>query len=121
MDEDGGVLDNLPRSRPGTRSKRRTQAGGMRPVDSAERAAQSAERSGRPAARAARSATPGGAGGAAAPRAGSARGAQDEQVRTEASPDHVGDAVRAAAKLAGTGLRVTAGLAQEVLRRLPRS
>jgi hypothetical protein len=121
MEEDGGVLGNLPRSRPGTRSERRTKGGGKRPAKSAERAAQSAERGGRPAARAARTETPRRAAGAAASRAGSPRGASDDPAPRGGSDDPVGDAVRAAARLAETGLRVTAGLAQEVLRRLPRS
>ena len=121
MEQDGGVLGNLPRSRPGTRSERRTEGGGKRPAKAAERAAQSAERGGRPAARAARTATPRGAARASTSRAGSTRGIADDPVPRRAPDDRVGDAVRGAAKLAGTGLRITAGLAQEFLRRLPRS
>ena len=34
--------------------------------------------------------------------------------------DRVGDVLRGAGKVAGTGVRVAAGLAQEVVRRLPR-
>jgi hypothetical protein len=111
MEEDEGVLRNLPRSRPGTRSERRTKdGGGKRPAKAAERAAERAERGGGPAARPARGTEPTrAAGGSGQARAGGPQG------------DPVGDALRAAAKLAGTGLRVTAGLAQEVVRRLPRS
>jgi hypothetical protein len=37
-----------------------------------------------------------------------------------AEPDPVGDAVRAAAGVAGAGLRVANGITRELLRRLPR-
>jgi len=110
MDEEG-VLGNLPRSRPGTRSERRTKGGGTRPGKTAEQAAERAERSGRPAARAPRGAAPRRPQGAASPGAGRPRRPADDPVR---------DAARAVAKLAGTSLLVTAGIAQEVLRRLPR-
>jgi hypothetical protein len=114
MEEHEGVLGNLPRSRPGTRSERRTKDGGKRPAKAAERAAQRAERGGGRAARPARGTEPSRAAGTAGTGSGEARAGGSHG-------DPVGDAVRAAAKLAGTGLRVTAGLAQEVMRRLPRS
>jgi hypothetical protein len=121
IEDNGGVLGNLPRARPGTRSQRRTKGGGRRPAKAAAQAARSAERGGRPAARAARASPPRGAAGAAGSGGGSRRGASGDPVPRGASEGPVSEAVRAAAKLAGTGLRVTAGLAQEVLRRLPRS
>jgi hypothetical protein len=40
-------------------------------------------------------------------------------VRTGGA-DPVGDAIRTATKIAGTGAKVAAGMAHEVLRRLPR-
>ncbi|HEY1274500.1 MAG TPA: hypothetical protein VGF25_06305 [Thermoleophilaceae bacterium] len=126
MEDDGGVLGNLPRSRPGRRSEKRAggdaakapakpkpaaggdaskaPAGAKRPAASAEKAARAAERSDRPSAR-------------QAPRS--------EPRRKEAAPsaggsDPVGDVIRTATKVAGTGVRVAAGVAQEVLRRIPR-
>jgi hypothetical protein len=110
MSDDGGVMGNLPRSRPGRRSEKRQPAAGggaARRKPAAKAAAPGATRKGSGAARAA---------------PGSARerpaGRGDQRPRRPASrqPDPVGDVVRAGAKIAGAGLGVAAG----VLRRLPR-
>ena len=101
--DEGGLLGNLPRSRPGTRSGRREPE---RPADSAERAARSAEERSAPSARKA----PTGVG------SGAEAGGQVPQ----GSPDAVGQAVDAATRLAGTGWRVATLVPREVLRRLPR-
>jgi hypothetical protein len=91
MTDDGGVLENLPRSRPGQRSEKRKS----RPAAKAD------AKRGRPTSRPAKpSAT-------AAPRA-------------ERGADPVGGAIRVVAGLAGTGARAAGGVAREVLRRLPR-
>jgi hypothetical protein len=97
LDEDSGVLGNLPRSRPGTRSQKR---------DAKARAARSAERRDAPAAR---------------------TSAQARKRPTPPPPapepqggDPVGEAVRTAAKLAGGGLKLANGLTREVLKRLPK-
>lgn len=135
MADDGGVLGNLPNSRPGKRSAKR---------DSAARAAAKAEADGRPAAKRPRSpkaartsAKPGAkAAGAASPKAGSrARAASPrgpaassraaarpsvEEVPLPASEDPVGAAVRTAAGLAAAGVKVTGAVTRELLRRLPR-
>jgi hypothetical protein len=98
--DDGGLLGKLPRSRPGTRSGKREPE---RPVDSAERAARAAEERGASAARTPRT----------------AEGPRSTVTEPERS-DPVGDAVGAAAKVAGTGWRVATLVPREVLRRLPR-
>jgi hypothetical protein len=130
MADDGTVLGNLPRSRPGRRSEKRATA-------SAAKAAGRAEREDSPAAK-----PPPGAGDAVAPDAdstkrarrvapdaerprGARRVAPDaEQAgdarRAEPESDPVGDVIRTAAKLAGTGVRVAGTVTQEIVRRIPR-
>jgi hypothetical protein len=153
MEDDGGVLGNLPRSRPGRRSEKRAGAkqGGAagkpagsakraaagkpaatakraaakpaasaeRPAASAERAARSAERRDAPAARQTPGSEPRAARRAAAAREDRAAAGRDETAG-RAGSDPVGDVIRTTTKVAGTGVRVAAGLAHEVLRRLPR-
>jgi hypothetical protein len=103
MDDEGGVLGNLPRSRPGTRSQKRDVA---RATQTTARAAETSER------RSAKAARP--------TRQASKRPEQPPPRPAEGGPDPVGDAVRLAAGIAGTGLRVANGLTREVIRRLPR-
>jgi hypothetical protein len=103
MDDEGGVLGKLPRSRPGTRSQKRD---GARAAQTTARAAETSER------RSAKAARP--------TRQASKRPEQPPPRPAEGGPDPVGDAVRLAAGIAGTGLRVANGLTREVLRRLPR-
>jgi hypothetical protein len=100
MTDDGGVLGNLPRSRPGTRSEKRASAG--------EAAAAKAPRTApkRPGSAARRQ-----------PSAARRRRPKDEPGR-EHGP--VGDVIRGAAKAAETGARVAGAVAHEVLRRVPR-
>jgi hypothetical protein len=96
MDEESGVLGNLPRSRPGTRSQKR---------DVKAKAARSSEQRG------ARAARP------------SAQAKSRPKRPPEPAPrqgDPVGEAVRSAAKVAESGLKLANGLTREVLRRLPR-
>jgi hypothetical protein len=100
MDEDSGVLGNLPRSRPGTRSQKR---------DAPARAARSAEQRSAPAARPSAQARP-------RPKARPKPAPAPEPP----SSDPVGGAVRTAAKVAGGGLKLANGLTREVLRRLPK-
>jgi len=96
MEEDSGVLGNLPRSRPGRRSQKR---------DAAARAASSAEQRGSKAAQ-----PPSHARGRPAPA----------PPEPSAGADPVGEAVRTAARVAGSGLKLADGVTREVLRRLPR-
>ncbi len=95
MSDDDSVLGNLPRSRPGRRSgKREAARNGSKPRTPAAKrkpAATSARRHRR--------------------RRGGSRGR---------SADPVGEALRTAAKVAETGIRLTSGVAQEIVRRLPR-
>jgi hypothetical protein len=100
MTDDGGVLGNLPRSRPGQRSDKRATS---TPGEAARRA----ERSGAPAAQ---------------PAASSVRPPKPPKPPPEPprGRDPVGGVLRAGAKVAGIGVRVAAGVAGHVLRRIPR-
>ncbi|MFN2616831.1 MAG: hypothetical protein ABR581_06865 [Thermoleophilaceae bacterium] len=92
MDEEGGVLGKLPRSRPGTRSRKRA-AGRPRQASRPPEASQPAATD-------------------TAPR--------DAKPARAADADPVGDAVRLALKAPVLGARVGAGITRELLRRLPR-
>jgi hypothetical protein len=112
MDDEGGVLGNLPRSRPGRRSQKR---------DAAARAAETAER------RSAKAARPSPQTKVARPSPQATARSKRGTPRAEAparpadgGPDPVGDAVRMAAGIAQAGLHAASGLTREVLRRLPR-
>ena len=143
MTDDGGVLGNLPNSRPGKRSEKRE-----RPASSAARAAEKAEIEGTAAAKPAKksraSAKPGArAAGKASPKAGAGRkrtaavktpGSGDrvgvdpamrgERIHDPVPPppteDPVGAVVRTAAGVAVTGVRVAGALSRELFKRLPR-
>jgi hypothetical protein len=112
MADDGGVLGNLPRSRPGQRSDKRTGK-------TAAKAAGRAERTGAKAAEPAA-----GAKSAAGARSAGQRGAPAAAGRkaapASAGADPVGGAIRTVAGVAGLGAKVAGGVAREVLRRLPR-
>jgi hypothetical protein len=124
MTDDGGVLGNLPNSRPGKRSAKRD-----RPAKAAEKAAVKAEASGKPAARPARTSK---AKRTRAVKAGGiedgvgvlhdmdAKRRHDPPNPPEAPGDPVGAVVRGAAGLAATGVKVAGAVTQELLRRLPR-
>jgi hypothetical protein len=150
MADDEGVLRNLPKSRPGKRSAKRDsgrKAAAGRPAKAAEKAAARAEAANTPAAkpprtpRAARtSAKPGrAAAGAASPKGSRTRrttapkrridndvevrpvyGAKPQRGLENAPSDPVSAAVRTAAGIAVTGVRVAGAVTQELLRRLPR-
>jgi hypothetical protein len=105
-------MGNLPRSRPGRRSEKRTGAGGASRKGAAAGGASAsrgggAKRTGG-AATSPRSRTARSASKSARPPSGGDRGSR--------APDPLGDAVRVAAKVAGTGI----GIATGILRRLPR-
>jgi outer membrane biosynthesis protein TonB len=132
MSDDKSVLGNLPRSRPGTRSDKRRNA---RPADAAEAAAKASE-TGPPAARPKpkpKAVKPTAAKPKAAAKPRPARPVKappppeparepvpDPDAPAPAASDPLGDAARVAAKAVGTGVKIGTGLAQEVLRRLPR-
>jgi hypothetical protein len=142
MTDDGGVLGNLPNSRPGKRSEKR-DAGSARPASSSARAAAKAETEDKPAAKPPRksrtSAKPGRkAAGKASPskaRTTALKGDApdrvvdvhdiDAQVRHDPAPpppneDPVGAVVRTATGVAVAGVKVAGALTREVFRRLPR-
>jgi hypothetical protein len=135
MTDEGGVLGNLPNSRPGRRSAKRE-----RPAKAAEKAAVKAEASGTAAAKPApakrNNPKPGRAAAGAASSRGRTtavnRGDSSDGVRVHdmdaerghgfpgASGDPLGAAVRGAAGLAVTGVKVGGAVTREILRRLPR-
>ncbi|MGH2845956.1 MAG: hypothetical protein ACRDL0_08075 [Thermoleophilaceae bacterium] len=92
MTDDGGVLENLPRSRPGRRSEKRAgrEAAAARPSS-----ASTPRRRPRP--------TP-----------------PDPPAPASRDGDPIGEAIRTVAGIAATGARVANGVARGVLRRLPR-
>ena len=99
MNDEGGVLENLPRSRPGQRSSKRSAASA------------SASKKAKPAAKKAKPASK------PKPRAAPAK--KPPPVREEAestASNPVGEVVRTVSSLAGG----VAHAAREVLRRLPR-
>jgi hypothetical protein len=99
MSDDKSVLGNLPRSRPGTRSDKRPA-----PAKRATRPAEPRPAKARP------------------PKPAAARPAapKPDPAAPVASADSLTEAARVAAKAVGTGVKIGTGLAQEVLRRLPR-
>lgn len=122
--DEPGLLGNLPRSRPGTRSDKRAtapeEAELVKEPAPARRVAKSASKpAAKPKAkrvtakRPARPTSPRPA-AAAAPRERAAQPVRPRQPEAPAGP------LRSAAKVAGTGLRVAEGVTREVLRRLPR-
>jgi hypothetical protein len=115
MADDEGVLGNLPKSRPGKRSAKRDsgrKSAAGRPAKAAEKAAVRAEAADTPAAKPPRT-----------PRA--ARGGRTTAPKSRTDPAHapsdpVSAAVRTAAGIAVTSVRVAGAVTQELLRRLPR-
>lgn len=127
MTDDDTILGNLPRSRPGTRSDKRSDS----PGQGAEKPARPASTSRNPRSAAkSRSARAGGARPSArSAAAGARRAAAAEAKRTapepppspqSRSPDPVGDVVRAAETATRAGFRVASALANEAVRRLRR-
>jgi hypothetical protein len=110
MANDGGVLGNLPRSRPGHRSEKRTAA----------KATAETERSGAERAAAKASADRAKSGAAKRPQSAATPRRGTDDAPAARSGDPVGDAIRTVAGVASTGARVAGGVAREVLRRLPR-
>ncbi|MGH2761737.1 MAG: hypothetical protein ACRDLD_04035 [Thermoleophilaceae bacterium] len=101
MTDDRGVLENLPRSRPGRRSEKRAGS------EAAEK------RAGREAAAARPSS-------ASTPRRRPRPTPPDPPAPASRDGDPIGEAIRTVAGIAATGARVANGVARGVLRRLPR-
>jgi hypothetical protein len=116
MAEDGGVLGNLPNSRPGKRSAKR-EAGAARPAKSAAGAA--SPKAARPRKRT--TAVKGGASGDRVVVDPVMRGeVRHDPVPLPVSEDPVGAVVRTGASIVGAGVKVAEGVTRELLRRLPR-
>jgi hypothetical protein len=121
MADDDGVLENLPKSRPGKRSAKRAGAAG-RPAKAAAKAAAKSEAAGKPAAKPARGAR------TTAAKGGSGDGVEvrhayppkPQREPTQPPGDPLSAVVRTAAGITMTGVRVAGAVAQELLRRLPR-
>jgi hypothetical protein len=107
MSDDAGLLGNLPRARPGTRSEKR--ASGSAPK---------APRTAKPRPKAARAkASP----KTATPRPGPKVANPKPRPVPERQPgDPVTEALRAAGRIAEAGARTANGVTREILRRLPR-
>lgn len=130
MNDDGGVLGRLPRSRPGTRSEKRADTGQSpgqggaksRPAAGTARAAQSAEQRKAKASRPAKATAKGPAGQGAGGRSGAARSPRpSHSVPPEPRPpDAIAGAVRTGVKVAEGGIKLAGGITRELLRRLPR-
>jgi hypothetical protein len=106
MTDEGGVLENLPRSRPGQRSSKRSATPNQAAKPPAE--AKKAKPANKPK-----------------PSTASAKPAAEKPppVREEAESagsNPVGEVVRSVSSLAGGGARAARDVAREVLRRLPR-
>ncbi|HYI38363.1 MAG TPA: hypothetical protein VEX39_17285 [Thermoleophilaceae bacterium] len=116
--EEPGLLGNLPRSRPGTRSDKRKATGGSKPAPKRSQAAKpgvketTAAKKPKAAAKKPKPKKPPVASTPPPP------GPQTEPP-SESRPPSPG-ALESAVKVAGAGLRVAEGVTREVLRRLPR-
>jgi hypothetical protein len=132
-DEEPGLLGNLPRSRPGTRSGKRDTTGSQ-PAPERKQAAKPGRGGRAPAAKAAGSQKSKAPAKQAPTREKAARNAPSRPPTPSGTGKSVPVGVAAdkpqgstsrgplhqAAKVAGTGLRVAEGVTREVLRRLPR-
>jgi hypothetical protein len=122
MTDDGGVLGNLPNSRPGKRSAKR-EAGAGRPAKSAAKAAEKAEAGGKRAAKQPKRTT-----AVKKPASGDRVGVSPDMhgkrihdpVPPPASEDPVGAAVRTAAGITVAGVKVAGAVGRELFKRLPR-
>jgi hypothetical protein len=112
MTDEGGVLGNLPNSRPGKRSAKRERPAKAARTSTAKRASAKPGAAAAGAARPRRRTT-------AVKRGGTADGV-DPVREPEPSGDAVSAVVRTAAGLAATGVKVAGAITQELLRRLPR-
>jgi len=112
-DEEPGLLGNLPRSRPGTRSDKRAQTGGSKPAPKRSQAAKPGVKSTAAAKKQAPRKKP------SAPKSKPAP-AREEPVATSQSKPPATGPLESAVKVAGAGLRMAEGVTREVLRRLPR-
>ena len=115
--EEPGLLGNLPRSRPGTRSDKRGDATGSKPAPKRSQAAKpgSAAAKKKPAAAKKKPAPK----KPPAPKSQPAPKPRPEPVASKSVPPSPSP-LESAVKVAGAGLKVAEGVTREVLRRLPR-
>ena len=100
MTDDPGLLGNLPRSRPGTRSDKRTSGSKVAKPNPVQ--AKTAPKASRPKPR---------------PKISNPK----PRPAPESQPgDPVSETLKAAARIAGAGARTANGVTREILRRLPR-
>jgi hypothetical protein len=119
MADDGGVLENLPNSRPGRRSEKRQKAD--RPAKSASAAAAKAEAAGKRAAATPKTKPkPKAAAKAKAAAKPKADAPKASAAAPEPQADPVTTVIRTAAGVATAGLRVAHAVTRELLRRIPR-
>ena len=98
MSDDPGLLGNLPRSRPGTRSDKRASSSAPKPAAATPKPQPTAK-----------------------PRPGAKVSNPRPRPAPEPQPgDPVSEALKAAARIAGAGARTANGVTREILRRLPR-
>ena len=119
--EEPGLLGNLPRSRPGTRSDKRGDAAGSKAAPKRSKPAKpgvknSAAAKKKPAAAGAKKAAPK---KPPAPKSQPAPKPRPEPVASKSVPPSPSP-LESAVKVAGAGLKVAEGVTREVLRRLPR-
>ncbi len=117
MTDEGGVLENLPRSRPGQRSSKRSSTTNQAAKPREAKKAKPAAKKGKPASK-------------PKPRTARAKPAAETPPPVRAEPESagskstgsnpVGEVVRTVSSLAGGGARAARDVAREVLRRLPR-
>lgn len=120
--EEPGLLGNLPRSRPGTRSDKRGATGGSKPAPKRSQAAKpGVKAAAKPKPKAKAKAAPKKPKPAAKkpPAAAKPPPGPQTQPPSESRPPSPG-ALESAVKVAGAGLRVAEGVTREVLKRLPR-
>jgi len=133
MSDDPGLLGNLPRSRPGTRSDKRTTDAAAKPAAAKSAAAKPKART-----KAKAKAPPKAKGRPKAKARAATKPRPAPKPRPEAKPrpkvanpkprpapesqsgDPVSEALKAAGRLAGAGARTANGVTREILRRLPR-
>jgi len=122
MSDDPGLLGNLPRSRPGTRSDKR--ASGVAAKPGSAKAKPSAAKA-KPSAAKAKPRPKAKARSAAKPRPQAKARLKVANPKPRPAPerqagDPVSEVLKAAGRLAGAGARTANGVTREILRRLPR-
>ncbi|HEX5909005.1 MAG TPA: hypothetical protein VFY44_00845 [Thermoleophilaceae bacterium] len=117
--EEPGLLGNLPRSRPGTRSDKRGDGTGSKPAPKRSQAAKPGVKNAAAAKKKAPAAKKNAPKKPPAPKSQPAPEPRPEPVASKSVPPSPSP-LESAVKVAGAGLKVAEGVTREVLRRLPR-